>query len=538
MKNNEIIKKIIITKTKIFYSKLIYMHTFQDLDLKVLRKICSKYNLHVKIAKYSKLSKEELIPHMEKHLHITDQGKIKMREYVYHNINDELSKMIDELKNKVKEVKEKVKKQQTKKMMPKEEVKPEVKPVRQMSKNVANYEEKMKKAEEKAEVKVVDQMMENLGVKPKKEKKMKKVKPMKEDNERISNLKKNIKNHKETIKSLTKKNGYSDADIKKYTEEYNNEIEMYEDELKKEMKEMKKETPKEDHMKDYKEAKEKKLTIVEKVDNLQNELEKLEKMIKIDEKQNEMEHKQIKEEINEDDLFNKLTQKIFITPIEKIKKALIKLNYKGKMETNKMLLNMQLSKEFNTIEKIKKLLNELDDKEEIHEPQFQMKPSEPKTEKEKERYLIHYWKDDNLGYLFDNYDYHKGTGENITRTIDKLNAKNAPVFDTFLLGLTRKYNNEIVDKYGVKALFDGIKNLAEHYGAEKYKSMITDDIGFELPKGYLNVKNSKKVFDYVKEHRPSAFKGMFQMEDKEEAPKRTKKQSGEVIDFSKRVIRD
>ena len=89
----------------------------------------------------------------------------------------------------------------------------------------------------------------------------------------------------------------------------------------------------------------------------------------MDEKQNEKEHKEIKEEINEDELFNKLTQKIFITPIEKIKKALIKLNYKGRMETNKMLLNMQLSKEFNTIEKIKKLLNELDDIE------------EPKTEK-------------------------------------------------------------------------------------------------------------------------------------------------------------
>lgn len=49
------------------------MHTFEHLDLKTLKKICSKYNLHVKIAKYSKLSKEELIPHMKKHLYITQE---------------------------------------------------------------------------------------------------------------------------------------------------------------------------------------------------------------------------------------------------------------------------------------------------------------------------------------------------------------------------------------------------------------------------------------------------------------------------------
>lgn len=91
------------------------MHSFKDLELKTLKKICSKYNLHMKIARYSKLSKEELIPHMEKHLHINKDGKINIKIMAVDDAEDQLDKMIDELKNKVKEVKEKVIKHHAKK---------------------------------------------------------------------------------------------------------------------------------------------------------------------------------------------------------------------------------------------------------------------------------------------------------------------------------------------------------------------------------------------------------------------------------------
>jgi len=97
------------------------MHSFNDLEITTLKKICSKYNLHVKIAKFSKLSKAELIPHMEKHLMITAEGKIKIKKECIDSVEDELSKMIEALKKKVKEVKQKVEKQQAKKAMPKEE---------------------------------------------------------------------------------------------------------------------------------------------------------------------------------------------------------------------------------------------------------------------------------------------------------------------------------------------------------------------------------------------------------------------------------
>ena len=52
----------------------------------------------------------------------------------------------------------------------------------------------------------------------------------------------------------------------------------------------------------------------------------------------------------------KLQQLIYITPIDKIKKSLIKMNFKGRLQTNKMLLNMQLGQQFNTIDQMKQLI--------------------------------------------------------------------------------------------------------------------------------------------------------------------------------------
>jgi len=87
----------------------------------------------------------------------------------------------------------------------------------------------------------------------------------------------------------------------------------------------------------------------------------------------EVEKEQPKEE-SIDELSNKLTQKIFISDYPKIVKALNKLNFRGRLQTNKMLLALQISQNFNTKEKIKKLLDELEDK----------KAEQPKEEYEEE----------------------------------------------------------------------------------------------------------------------------------------------------------
>ena len=44
---------------------------------------------------------------------------------------------------------------------------------------------------------------------------------------------------------------------------------------------------------------------------------------------------------------------------EKIKNALIKLNFRGKIQANPFLRNMQILQNFNSIEKMNSLLNEL-----------------------------------------------------------------------------------------------------------------------------------------------------------------------------------
>ena len=65
----------------------------------------------------------------------------------------------------------------------------------------------------------------------------------------------------------------------------------------------------------------------------------------------------IKDKDDDFDLVSqKLQQLIYITPIDKIKKSLIKMNFKGRLQTNKLLLNIQLGQQFNTIDQMKQLI--------------------------------------------------------------------------------------------------------------------------------------------------------------------------------------
>lgn len=64
-----------------------------------------------------------------------------------------------------------------------------------------------------------------------------------------------------------------------------------------------------------------------------------------------------KEEESIDTLSSKLQHLIYTTPIDKIKGALVKMNFKGRMQTNKVMLNMQLQQQINTVSKIKELIN-------------------------------------------------------------------------------------------------------------------------------------------------------------------------------------
>lgn len=177
-----------------------------------------------------------------------------------------------------------------------------------------------------------------------------------------------------------------EKDIIDKLDKYNKKMMKYEKEYETE-DEIKK--PNEPLLKDKKSQKLKKLTKEEKK-NLTKEEKLTRKMLKKELKKNKNSEKDnIKEIIKEnteeilfDNKSSELQQLILLTPIEKIQKALNQLNYKGKMQTNKIMLNLQLLQNFNTIEKMQDLIDLLKNKpkEEIKE-----KPKEIIKEKPKEK---------------------------------------------------------------------------------------------------------------------------------------------------------
>jgi len=66
-----------------------------------------------------------------------------------------------------------------------------------------------------------------------------------------------------------------------------------------------------------------------------------------------------KEEEDVDKISNELQQLMFVSGNEKIKKALAKLNYKGRFHTNPMLRNLQLLQNLNSTKQMKDLIKEL-----------------------------------------------------------------------------------------------------------------------------------------------------------------------------------
>jgi len=82
------------------------MHVFEHLPISTLKKIIREYNLHVSIKGYSKMTHSQLCDVMKKHLHIDENGSIKM---MMKDIK-ELGKVSD-YEKKPREKKEKMKKE-------------------------------------------------------------------------------------------------------------------------------------------------------------------------------------------------------------------------------------------------------------------------------------------------------------------------------------------------------------------------------------------------------------------------------------------
>jgi transcription-repair coupling factor (superfamily II helicase) len=80
------------------------MHVFEHLPISTLKKIIREYNLHVKISGYSKMTQSELVEVLKKHLVISDDGVIKIKEIKNVGKVSDFEKKPREKKEKVKKV--------------------------------------------------------------------------------------------------------------------------------------------------------------------------------------------------------------------------------------------------------------------------------------------------------------------------------------------------------------------------------------------------------------------------------------------------
>jgi hypothetical protein len=102
----------------------------------------------------------------------------------------------------------------------------------------------------------------------------------------------------------------------------------------------------------------------EEMKNKEEEPKIFSKIVKVkkqkQKKQKEEEEEEDEKEIeNPDIISNELQRLLFVSGTEKIKNALIKLKFKGRLQTNPIIRNLQILQNFNTIEKMIELIKEL-----------------------------------------------------------------------------------------------------------------------------------------------------------------------------------
>jgi flagellar basal body rod protein FlgF len=135
------------------------MHVFEHLPISTLKKIIREYNLHVKISGYSKMTQSELVEALKKHLVISDDGVMKIKEIK--NVGK-----VSDFEKKPREKKEKVKK-----VVPKPVEEKNVNKVKEMVKEI---EKKVEKKDEKKKVSKVKEMVKEIEKKVEKKDEKKK----------------------------------------------------------------------------------------------------------------------------------------------------------------------------------------------------------------------------------------------------------------------------------------------------------------------------------------------------------------------------
>lgn len=120
------------------------MINFEHLDVQILKKICSSYNLHIRIKGYSKMSKAELVEEMKKYLKL-ENGKIKAIKHMFEEEVGTFDKKYKKASKKVSPKKKASKKVSPKKKASKKHSKKEIKVLKEHFKHDSSEQKEIAK---------------------------------------------------------------------------------------------------------------------------------------------------------------------------------------------------------------------------------------------------------------------------------------------------------------------------------------------------------------------------------------------------------
>ena len=166
------------------------------------------------------------------------------------------------------------------------------------------------------------------------------------------------------------------------------------------------------------------------------------------------------------------------------------------------------------------------------------RPIQRKTESKRERkeisdedIIINGWNGP-IGIIL--YQNDRKTYDTIESFIKNHTRQKKPIYGNLLLSFTKKYNNEVVDKYGARVLLEGIEKISNYAGSDfdgyNFQNPLLKGEWDEVRPGSMNMRNRKKLMSLSTKsfHKVATPKQEAKKEVKEEVKEEAKKQDVKI----------
>jgi len=201
-----------------------------------------------------------------------------------------------------------------------------------------------------------------------------------------------------------------------------------------------------------------------------------------------------KAEATKEDLQQEMkAKKIKLPKLEMVKAEKITLE-KPQMKKAKIIFTSKPIR----IKKIKKGEEKEEEKKEEKET-IKEEVKEPVKELTNKEKIVNEWDTVQLPTLF--YQLEPTKYNEIEKYIENLNKKNKEISVDYFTSFFKDYNDEIIEKYGIKKYIDSLEYIAKSFGAEKVFNPFLKNEGI-IKLGWFNQKNRKLFYKYTKDRRP------------------------------------